>query len=454
MFAPVEKPADLPSDRLASEIAALYSRISADTCRWLELIAELDQRQAYLDWGAKTCAEWLSWHCGVATRAGQEQVKVARRLGDLELVRDAFARGELSYSKVRALARVADAESEASLLELARDMTAAQLERTVSAYRRASDVPDPEALAEHRFAELRWDDDGCLSVRARLSPEEGATLMKAMEQAREELWRERDDDCVRAESEREPVPLRPARTANADALVRVGEGSLAAPASGATGGDATQVVIHVDVDHPEIENGPGITQEAARRLACDASVVVMRERDGEPLSVERKTRTIPPAIRRALRSRDRGCRFPGCTADRFVDAHHIQHWAHGGATKLTNLVTLCRHHHRLVHEGGFRIEAGAPGELVFRRPDGAALPAAPMLPGAVEPARPGASWEPALWADAPWVDPRGVFGPLSGCGPRHGRQPLDLEHTLFCLMQRKNQRAMGVEPPVEAARGP
>ena len=93
------------------------------------------------------------------------------------------------------------------------------------------------------------------------------------------------------------------------------------------------------------------------RLACDASVVQIREDEhGEPLDVGHKTRSIPPALRRALKSRDKGCVFPGCGHIRYVDGHHIHHWADGGATKLSNLVSLCRLHHRAVHEGGLRVQ--------------------------------------------------------------------------------------------------
>ena len=105
------------------------------------------------------------------------------------------------------------------------------------------------------------------------------------------------------------------------------------------------------------------------------------ERDGAPLSVGRKTRTIPPAIRRALRARDRGCRIPGCTADRFIDAHHIKHWADGGATELGNLVQLCRRHHRVIHEGEINLEAESDGQLIFRRRRGDVLPQSPGFPG-------------------------------------------------------------------------
>jgi Domain of unknown function (DUF222)/HNH endonuclease len=121
----------------------------------------------------------------------------------------------------------------------------------------------------------------------------------------------------------------------------------------------------------EIEDGPVLPAETVRRLACDASLVGIMENDkGEPLNVGRKTRSIPPALRRALNARDGGCRFPGCTHKRFVDAHHIHHWAHGGETKQSNLVSLCRVHHRFVHEGAVRIEVLDDGAFRFTRPDG------------------------------------------------------------------------------------
>ncbi len=127
----------------------------------------------------------------------------------------------------------------------------------------------------------------------------------------------------------------------------------------------------VDVDDPpQIENGPVVATEVVRRIACDASLVrILETGDGEPLDVGRKTRVIPPAIHRALRRRDRGCRFPGCVNTRFVDGHHIRHWADGGATRLDNLVLLCRHHHRLLHEGGYYVVKD-DGNFIFCRGDG------------------------------------------------------------------------------------
>ncbi|MGH2950842.1 MAG: DUF222 domain-containing protein, partial [Solirubrobacterales bacterium] len=122
--------------------------------------------------------------------------------------------------------------------------------------------------------------------------------------------------------------------------------------------------------------------ETARRLACDASLVAMVEStDGQPLSVGRKTRTISPSLRRALRARDGGCRFPGCTHHRSPEGHHIRHWADGGETSLENTVHLCRRHHRLLHEGRYTVERKpgdqAADEFLFRRPNGTPISASP-----------------------------------------------------------------------------
>jgi uncharacterized protein DUF222/HNH endonuclease len=175
-----------------------------------------------------------------------------------------------------------------------------------------------------------------------------------------------------------------AAPSNADALVLMAETLLSSGPAERTAAESYQVVVHVDTDALaatpgddacdgacQLEEGSTLHPETARRLACDASVVRIIERDGRPLSVGRRTRSVPPALRRALQSRDHCCRFPGCTQRRFLHAHHIEHWAHGGPTELDNLVQLCRFHHRLVHEGGYLVErAGRRGELRFRRPDG------------------------------------------------------------------------------------
>ncbi|HUE84703.1 MAG TPA: DUF222 domain-containing protein, partial [Vicinamibacterales bacterium] len=144
-----------------------------------------------------------------------------------------------------------------------------------------------------------------------------------------------------------------------------------------------QVIVHVDPStlsagtdiepgRAELEDGTGVSGETCRRLACDGSIVnVAHDRDGSVLDVGRRTRTIPPALRRALDVRDRGCRFPGCGL-RFTDAHHVRHWADGGQTSLSNCLLLCTYHHTLVHERGWRVEWWGRARPVFIDPRGQA----------------------------------------------------------------------------------
>jgi hypothetical protein len=179
----------------------------------------------------------------------------------------------------------------------------------------------------------------------------------------------------------------------ADALTLVAETLLAHGPRGLPAGDRHLVHVHVNVSalaplntdtqgddvQCHLHDGPALARDVVRRFACDASVVALLENaQGEVLDVGRKTRAIPPALRRALQHRDKGCRFPGCLSTRFVDAHHIEHWANGGATRLSNLVLLCRHHHSLVHEGGFTL-AVERGQLVVRTPSGRVLEHAPAV---------------------------------------------------------------------------
>jgi hypothetical protein len=380
-----------PTEWIEREIGELAAHIAAAMCRWLELVAEFDQRDGHEAWGFHSCGAWVAWRCSIDPRSAREHVRVARALTGLPLVREKFGRGELSYSKVRAMTRVATPELEEELVEMARFATAAQLERLVRGYRRAMSRESAEALHRERFLSHHWDEDGCLCVRGKLSPEEGALFLKALEAGRESIRKHSVEQTGGSQGgSAEPQPAPPVN--NADALMLIADSVLAHDPEVRPAGERYQVVVHVDAgalsgharedaDAPqrcELEDGAAICAETARRLACDASVVPMLHGAKGALDVGRKTRAIPPSMRRALRERDGGCcQFPGCNNREWVDAHHIQHWARGGETKLDNLLLLCGHHHRLVHEGGFGVSKRVDGGLVFRRPDGRVIPPVP-----------------------------------------------------------------------------
>ena len=380
-------------DRLGDEIALLSAHLDAATARVLTLIREFDSRGGW-NTGFRSCAAWLSWRVGLDLGAARERVRVARALGTLPLLAEALARGELSYAKVRALTRVATAETEARLLRVGRAGTAAHVERIVRGWRavdRRAEARESKLRHARRGLHVYQDEDGMVVVRGRLEPEVGALLIQALAAARESLYqRARVRDSAAASTGGVSAETPTMGQQQADALALLAETALHHLDPGAPG-ERYQVVVHVDApvladpDQPGqsvLEDGARVSAETSQRLACDASRVVMRHDDaGQLLEIGARTRTIPPALRRALQHRDQTCRFPGCGV-RFTQGHHLRHWAHGGPTTLSNLVLLCRRHHRAVHEEGYQVARGPDGALRFQRPDGRPLPEVPR-PAAV-----------------------------------------------------------------------
>lgn len=158
-----------PTEWIEREIGELAAHIAAATCRWLELVAEFDRRNGHEVWGFHSCGAWVAWRCSIDPRSAREHVRVARALRELPAVRERFSRGELSYSKVRAITRIATPQIEAELVEMARLATAAQLERLVRGYRRAVSLESAVAAYQDRFFSTEWDEDGCLCIRGRLA---------------------------------------------------------------------------------------------------------------------------------------------------------------------------------------------------------------------------------------------------------------------------------------------
>ena len=373
--------------RLGDEIAELSAHLDAATFRLLTLIREFDERRGWGN-GFRSCAEWLSWRVGLDPGAARERVRVARALASLPLLAEALAQGQLSYAKVRALTRVATAETEARLLQVGRSGTADHVERIVRAWRRVDRrLEAREAARQHaaRSVHLFEDIDGMMVIRGRLTREVGALLRRALEAGREELYQRRRQAAAASEA---MADARPTHTQqNADALALLAETALHQELDPGAPGERYQVVVHVDAPvladaaqpgQSELEDGGRVSAETSRRLACDASVVMMRhDNEGRVVEVGARTRTIPPAMRRALHYRDRGCRFPGCLT-RAGEGHHVRHWAQGGPTTLSNLALLCHRHHRAVHEEGYQVKPRPDGSgLTFRRPDGREIPHVP-----------------------------------------------------------------------------
>ncbi len=496
---------DVHGTGLAEAITSLSSEINVANHRLLRLVAEFDVLGGWREGGAmRSCAHWLAAHCSMTIGAAREKVRVARCLTRLTAIEKAFAGGVLSYSKVRAITRVATPANEAMLVSLAEASSASYLEKLVARYQpveepRVAEVLEEAGLREagnaptagdlglpvqdggdaeaadsidgplvdeqgvegvgegeampavdederrEQAREFYWfqDDDGMWVFHARLPPEEGhlvrrtlEALARPLQEERQAEWnaehnqrmqkvargmmRERGeaeaeevDGAVLASDPETPVgasadggqPEVPEANARvqyeraeekisaetfsrfmnqvrADVFVGMVEHFLAtAPGyedlQGLTGADRCQVVLHVDVNtlreqrsgvccehgRAHFEEGPWLLPETARRLGCDASLVtVLEDKKGEVLNVGRRSRIVPAHSRRALLERDGVCQYPGCHESRYVDAHHVVHWAEGGETSLDNLVTLCRFHHRQLHRGKFGIEAGKISE--------------------------------------------------------------------------------------------
>ena len=552
------------NETLGNRIAELAARIQAATWELLVLIRQFDAGGGWE--GFASCAVWLSWRIGLAPGAAREHVRVARALAELPKLSDAMRRGAVSYSKLRAVTRVATPETEQALLDVALAGTAAHVEQVVRTWRRvdrAAEQAEEQQRHESRALDTWVDDDGMVVVRGRLTPEVGAVVRRALEAALDAAApnaggsaavgdgqpRSAGADGATGDAAEAMVPTVAQR--RADALGMVAECALTGGLDRGTAGDRYQVVLHVDADTlaegggaddggadesarddnaagdnaatadgrgvaadaagdgrrvttaPDVPagtsrrctaaasaavddasrapaggaNGPApraagplqpaarpaalrqsacpgpaggqsvldeaggihVSAETARRLACDAATVTMHHGPaGEVLDVGRRTRTISPALRRALAARDRHCRFPGCQTRR-ADAHHVEHWAHGGATALNNLILLCRRHHRAVHEGGFGVALGAAGDAHFVRPDGRPLEEVPPLPPVVG---------PPLAPVAARLDRAGIrIGPQTSTPDWRGER-LDVDWAISVLWRPRRQATPGGGPPV------
>lgn len=358
----------LPIDDLDRAIVGLSARINAATYELLVLIRQFDERAGWLRWGLANCAEWLHWRCDLSMNAAREKVRVAHALKTLPAIAAAFASGELSYSKVRAMTRVVGAHDEESFVGFALKTTTMRVEercREMRCGRVDSTAGAHRAFANRALRVLRNAERGTMTITAELPIEIGELVEKALDKAR-------DDSIASAEFVDESWAAK-----QADALTKIATSYLHNERH-ATAKPSENYLVTVHVDQSALAGGAGrsgLPIESVKRLCCDGSAVVLVEgENGEPLSIGRKSRTVPTAIKRALKARDKGCAFPGCRHQRFVDAHHIRHWSAGGETSLDNLVLLCTSHHKLVHEGGYSIERDFEHRWYFKRPDGRAVP--------------------------------------------------------------------------------
>ena len=459
----------------------------------------MDRSRGWAEAGYANLGNWLDHRCGLGPCAARERIRIGRALARLPQIDAAFRDGVLSYSKVRAITRVATPDSEAVLLDIAGRSSAAQLESLVRTHERIGGEERERVCSEDRRSLNWYYEDGMVVITAAVPAERGALVIRALEKVVDGRKDEREayyqallegesgpattapetvspegppeeapyvPGDVSAETERpvadacehEPASaaslpaglefeLSSTEQRHADALVEVAEHYLANGPG--RRGRRYEVVLtigrnelagqtnaggaryHVDPDW-------GVDEEDARRIACDADITeFIQDVRGNLLDYERRRRIVPGRLLRALKLRDHNrCRFPGCAHQRYVEAHHVEHWIDGGETRLDNLVLLCSAHHRLLHHGAFRIVPENDG-LVFVSRDGEVIEPAlrPQFPATFPPVFPG---KRGRWASGlpphrlPSEHARGevdgpFVGPSSTCSatmtPQMGRAP-------------------------------
>jgi hypothetical protein len=325
--------------------------------------------------GIKSIEHWASMALGLAPATTKAHLAVAEKLEVLPVIDRAVREGRLSFDKAKAVVPVATTATQERWMDLAEQATVTGLQRIVAAWRKVE--PDGSAAEPddaHPKRRLFWTGtgEGLEKLTALLTPEEAAIVKAAIANAEEEAWRT---------TSKEDRAEQPAGARAVDALVAVAETAMAAGPTPCEGGDRNRVNLIIDLDlllgrsvdgRCAIEGSKvPLALSEAEMLCCDAIIRPTFIRGLDIVATGHDQRLANRAQRRALRTRDGGCRFPGCAATRFLDAHHVDHWIRGGRTTLANLLLLCRFHHRLHHRGGYTIHATEkPGEFRFYEPGG------------------------------------------------------------------------------------
>ncbi len=374
---------ELPLPRLTDHLTSHAALVASETATYLRVLSAFDRRGGWRGYGVRSCAHWLNWQVGTNQRTAQEQLRVAKALDDLPQTSAAFTTGELSYSRVRAITRVAAADTEDQLIERARHCTGSQLEQIVRDYIQIDAADEGEPPLPPPELNQRMCRDGRTVLALKLGHADAELVWKAVHAA---LTADED---------------RPVAERRADALVAVADSYLGSVPADRSGADRTQVVVHrqkhscshLDEADPcptdsssHLDNGTPIHPTERRRLECDATTITI---DNEfpadthskhgPAKRSRNSAGVSEGMRRDLQRRDDSrCQWPGCGTQHYLHAHHIRHREHGGPTELDNLILLCGHHHRVLHREGFNIDQFC-SSWRFKRPDGETIDPNPAL---------------------------------------------------------------------------
>jgi len=369
----VHKQDDTSNEELIQGIDAVHARISDAQLGLFRLIAEGERRRVWQHSGARDMAHWLSIRHGISQWKARRWIEAAHALEGLPRLSEALSRGEPGIDKVVEVARFATAETEAELIAWARGVSCACIRRKADLAARPSIQETQEADRARRVSWWYFDEGRRFGLQAELPTSQGAVIEKALERLAEEMpVMPGEEDACYLDARR------------ADALVALCSSRISEDASP----DRATVVVHAELPAllsgrrgVELEGGAVIHPQTAKRLLCNARVqTVIEDGSGKPVGVGRVSREPPGWMMRQLRYRDRECRFPGCGARRFTQAHHLVWWENGGPTDLDNPVLVCTFHHKLVHEYGWSVRREQDGTAHWFRPDGTRYMAGPGPP--------------------------------------------------------------------------
>lgn len=386
--------ADLPLERLEAELCTWSANLAAAEYRWFTLLAEFDRRHGWQQWECHSCIAWMRWQLSLDHRTAREKLRVAHALARSPLIAEQMRLGRLSYSKVRAITRIAEPANEAGLVAIALAGTTAQVERTVAAFRRAL-PPDDEASDETQFAKrglsVRHNDDRTITITVNLPAALAMEVVAAV-----------DHFVVPAtvgdDGER-PTPA----ARRADALVALAGAALAVTDDQLATGRARYLVhLHTGPEHQEAHSegaddhtAVGVSDATRERMCCDSDHDTITHADGsnddssnddsnevagntagsgEVVAVSARSSTIRGRLRRLILHRDRTCRVPGCTHRARKEIHHLHHRGRGGDNHPDNLLLVCAYHHHRLHEGGWHATRLTDGTIQFTLPNGRVLP--------------------------------------------------------------------------------
>ncbi len=424
-----------PVENLEARLLTLAGHLHATEFQLIKLLDEFDQLGGWQGDGIRSFTHWLNWKLGMGTMMAREKVRVARALRELPGISAAFSQGIISYSKVRAMSRVATPENESFLLQIAAHGTAGQMELLVRKYKSINRNPeDRKGWLPEKLVSWYLTPEDEMEFRVRLPKEDAEVVIAAINRIADELYLQQEAHQVTTNkhgtaenvSAETTLPdscrLPEVGERRADALVCLAERSLQQDIPMNAPIRDVVVLMNANPEHPDckVNDGPcaytnkftGINKAVMRRVTCEARITpVLQDDHGNILDIGRKSRVISPALRLALSIRDQGCRFPSCTQTRWTDAHHVQHWIDGGETNLSNLVTLCRRHHTALHRGEFFIDAINSG-FRFRGRGGDYMP------------------------DCAWLFSEDAYDVVVASKPHQPRwngDALDLDHALFCL---------------------